>query len=69
MRRGVSIVAVNLTGRIALANDDTICDITNLLDADGDETDNPDEAIAAVACYDDETWFSIRLDDFEKATH
>lgn len=60
----VSIEAVNLYSRLALASDGRMCAITNMLDGDGDDTDEPDRALAIVVHYDEETWVSLDLSDF-----
>lgn len=62
------IVAVDITNRLALASDDRLCEITNLFDSDGEETDDPDEATSAVVRYDDGKWFSLSLLDYDVAT-
>lgn len=60
------IWAVNVLARAALTNDDRLCTITNMFDDRGEETNDPTEAVAAVAQLDDETWFSIDLRQFDK---
>lgn len=62
------IVAVNRQQRFALTNRGEVCPITNLIDAFGDETDDPFEAVAAVAELDADHWFSIDLTQFESAS-
>lgn len=59
------IVAVNVPNRLALTDTDRICEITNLYNEDGEETDDEDEAVTAVARLDDRNWFAIELADYE----
>lgn len=59
------IVAVNVPSRLALTDTDRICEITNLYNEDGEETDDEDEAVTAVARLDDHNWFAIDLADYE----
>lgn len=40
--------AVNIRQRLALTEDQQVIPITNLIDAYGDETENPEEAVAFV---------------------
>lgn len=58
------IVAINRGLRFALTRDDRIAPLTNLKDADGDETDDIDEAVTAVARVSAGIWVVIRLDDY-----
>jgi|JI8StandDraft_1071087.scaffolds.fasta_scaffold323891_2 hypothetical protein len=62
----INIIAINVHARLALASDDTECEITTLFDADGEETDDEDEAVAAVIRYADNSWFSIELSDYSE---
>ncbi len=68
MTPALHIVAVNVQARQALASDDRLCEITNLYDSDGEETNDPDEATGAVVRYDDGKWFSLSLLDYDVAT-
>lgn len=58
------VVAVNLGKRIALLDDGSVIPITDMLDADGDITDDPEDAVTAVAGADAE-WLAFSLCDFE----
>lgn len=64
----IVIQAVNVRGRLALTADGVECEITNLLDIDGDETDDADAAESAVAALPDGRWAWIKLSEFEPAT-
>lgn len=56
----------NISKRLVLAADGALGDIKQLLDADGDETLNVDDALFAVVCWrDDSLWSSIVLSDFQ----
>lgn len=63
------IVAINRTDRLALASDDRLCEITNMFDAEGEETDDVEDATAAVVRYADDKWFTITLADYDGATN
>ena len=67
MPNSLDIAAINVQARTALASDDTLCEITNLFDLDGDETEDEDTALTAVIRYDDTHWFTVKLSDFAKA--
>lgn len=61
----MDIQAINLAWRLALLTDDTTVPITHLFDSDGNETDSPSEAIAAVAGSGG-LWFAIDLTLFTR---
>lgn len=63
----LNITAINLSTRTALASDDTFCMITNLLDADGDETSDTSEALVAIVKYDEDNWFTVQVANFSRA--
>lgn len=64
---GPEAVAVNrVLGLILLDTDETV-EIDTLLDADGDETDDPQAAVAAVAPLPNGRWISVDLAAFESA--
>lgn len=56
-------VSVRSFGRYAVLEDGTMLPITNLFDIDGDETDDPDEAVSFVA-GEGGVWVSGSCDDF-----
>lgn len=60
----LKIDAVNLSHRTALLSSGATVPITNLFDADGDETGSANDAIAFVAGQDN-TWFAGLTGDFE----
>jgi hypothetical protein len=60
----MSQAAIHLERRLFLSEDGDVFPITNLYDAEGDETDDIGEAVAAVAGTEGR-WFAFRLDDFE----
>lgn len=60
----IAVQAINLGRRIALLNDGSTVPVTNLLDADGDETEAPAEAVGFVA-GEGRTWFAGRVADYE----
>lgn len=63
----LDITAINLSTRTVLASDDTFCTITNLLDADGDETSDTSEALVAIVKYDEDNWFTVQVANFSRA--
>jgi hypothetical protein len=61
----LEIVAVNREKRFALTDRGDVCPITSFYDRFGDDTDDPFEAISAVAELDADHWFAIDLTKFE----
>lgn len=64
MKPELEIVAINRQRRIALCKNMYQCRITDLFDSNGEETDDPDEAIAAVVHLPDDTWTCILFEEF-----
>lgn len=62
-----TIHAISLPTRTVFLEDGRILPITNLFDAIGEETADPDEAVSFV-CGSGRLWISDRLDSFEAAT-
>lgn len=60
------IAVVSFASKIAITDSDVICEITGMYAASGDETDDPSEAVSAVALSPSGTWFAINLRAFEK---
>lgn len=60
----VTIAMIHLGNRYAALDDGTVFTITNLLDSDGDETDDEDDAVAAVGQLPNGLWVSFDLRDF-----
>lgn len=61
----LEVQAVNLPGRMALLTDGQQLHITNLIDDDGDDTDDEADAVCAVAGPDSlGQWWSIDLRQF-----
>lgn len=50
---------------MAVTDDDVILWFDMMLDADGDETDDIDEALVAIAQHPDGKWWTIDLTAFE----
>jgi hypothetical protein len=59
------IFAVNRSRRVAITHDGHECALTNLFDADGEETDDADIAFAAVCQLPDGLWATIDLTQFD----
>lgn len=58
------VVSVNLGRREALLSDGRVVPVTNLLDADGKDTDDAAEAVGFVSGAGSE-WFVDLVSDFE----
>lgn len=59
------VVAINRARRMAVTDDDVILWFDMMLDVDGDETDDIDEALVAIARHPDGKWWTIDLMAFE----
>lgn len=60
------VVCLNLTRREAVLGDGRVVPVTNLFDADGDETSDPALAVSAV-CGEGLEWYAELLADFDAA--
>lgn len=58
---------IDLDARYVLMTDGKVLQITNFLDSDGDETDDPYEATVCVAGEDGYGWLTIEI--FAKDAH
>jgi len=63
----LDVEAINVAERIALLSDGSSAPITNLFDADGEETVDADEAVAFVAGAGAQ-WFAGRIDSYQRVT-
>lgn len=61
---GLEVEALNLDQRNALMSDGSIRKITNMLDIDGDETDDAVAAMSCVVKERDDRWHTLNLCDF-----
>lgn len=61
------IEAINRADMIAVTDDGRVGTITNLFDADGEETDDIEDAITAVIRLADDEWYTVALDDYDTA--
>jgi len=59
--------AVNRSLRMILMGDGTLARISMMLDCDGDETDDPDDACVAICPTIDGRWLVVDLREFESA--
>ena len=59
------ITAVNRGLRLVLTTDGRFLPISDYLDSDGEETDNPEEAVIAIVNAGD-SWAVLDLRDFER---
>lgn len=60
----VDVAAVNVRKRTAMLQDGTMFRLTELLDRDGDNTEDPDQAVAAIGKLPDGSWVAINLGEF-----
>lgn len=64
------IAAVNGSHMIAVTDDGLVCEITNMFDADGDETDDFSAAVVGIVRVSDDEWFTVVFEEYETArTH
>lgn len=63
---GDRIVAINLCDRKAVTNSGQECEITTLIDEDGDETDDPAEAVGIVVKVRDDAWVTEWVANFSR---
>lgn len=56
---------LNLTRRVMEYDDGYQVPITNMLDSEGEETDDPDEAVVVVGGDDQTGWHALRMEDYE----
>lgn len=61
------IVSVSLAHAIAEMSDGRILPVTNLIDEDGDLTNDEDEAVTFV-CGDGNEWYADLIEDFPETT-
>lgn len=52
---------IDIYAGYVLLTDDTLLPITNFMDGSGDDTDDPDEAVACVAGTDEYGWLTIEI--------
>lgn len=57
--------SLNLTQRLYIDDDGTLCTITNMYDADGEETDNADDCITFVAKRSESEWITDDARQYE----
>lgn len=55
------VTYVSLQSRYALLDDEFAVSITHMMDENGDDTDDPDEAVVCVAGDDYYGWYTIDL--------
>lgn len=64
----MDVLAINLNARRAMRTDGELCEITNMLDCDGDETNDPEEALAVVVDLGEDAgegrWAAVDVADF-----
>lgn len=61
----LDVIAINLPAGLARMEDGSTREITNMLDCDGDETDDAVAALAVVVKDRDDRWLTLDLLDFD----
>ncbi|MBP2508107.1 hypothetical protein J2855_001742 [Agrobacterium tumefaciens] len=61
------IAAVNLSHMIAVTDDGIVCEITNMFDGNGDETDDFNSAVVGIVRVGDDELFTVVFEDYETA--
>lgn len=56
-------ISYNLAERVLIYNDGTVCEITNLLDSDGEETADIEAAAMVVCQMTNGQWLTIRVNE------
>lgn len=62
------VIAISVDRLEAVLSTGEIVEMTDWFDEDGDETENPDEALSMVGRMGDGRWLSIEIIAFEPAT-
>lgn len=62
------IVAVCKKARLAMCRNNEMCEITVMLDENGDETDSTEDAVVGVAAKPDGKFEVIEYDQYEPVT-
>lgn len=57
--------AVSLSQRIVLLDDGTTLPFANMISADGEETDDIQEAVVIIAEGPHDRWYTVNLRDYE----
>lgn len=60
------VTAINLADRIAVSDSGQLLKITTLIDDEGNETDDPSDAVVLVVMASREEWIVVHVDDFTK---
>lgn len=58
--------ALNLAARLAVWEDGTTTDITNLIDSNGDDTDSPDLTVVIVCKTPDDSFLVLSISHYER---
>lgn len=62
------VAAINFDEGIMVLEDETVLQIDSMYDDDGEEIDDPDLAVTAIAELPDGRWLSVDLNCFERLT-
>jgi len=70
MVAALDVAFLQLSHGLVILDDGRVCEITQMFDRFGDETEDPSQAMAAVARLPSGNWLSIDLSMFEhQETH
>ncbi len=61
----MTVAAINRRTRLAILDSGAVVPISNMIDIDGYETDNPDECLHAIVQLPCGTWECCDMRDFE----
>lgn len=61
-----SAVALNRKQRLIILTDDTVIPFATMLDANGEETDDPGECAVAIIQLPNGMWTGVHLSDFDE---
>lgn len=59
------VAFLNISQGLAILTDGRVCEVTTLIDSDGDITDAPADAVVCVAQTPSGDWLAINLDAFD----
>lgn len=62
------VAAISKEERCAVLTDGRICEFATMYDAEGDETDEVEAAVIAVAPHPEGTWLVLQLHEFDGMT-
>lgn len=67
-KRYTPVAAISKEERCAVLTDGRICEFSTMYDAEGDETDEIESAVVAVAPHPEGAWLVLHFRDFDGVT-